>query len=192
MLEIALTGPATGNPFVDVDLSAEFVCGDRSWMVGGFYDGDGIYRLRVLAEDGGIVALRHLVDRAVARRRPRRRRRRARAAGAHGPVRVDGFHFAYADGTRYRPSAPPRTPGPTRTSGCRQRTLATLAGSPFNKLRMCLFPKSYLYNHDEPELFPFPRRRRRIVRPRALRPRVLPRSSRSRSRAGATSASRRT
>ncbi len=41
LLEIALQGPADGNPFVDVELSAEFRCGDRTWTVGGFYDGDG-------------------------------------------------------------------------------------------------------------------------------------------------------
>ena len=41
LLEIALQGPDVGNPFVDVELSAEFRCGDRSWTVGGFYDGEG-------------------------------------------------------------------------------------------------------------------------------------------------------
>lgn len=36
-------------------------------------------------------------------------------------------------------------------------TLDTLKQSPFNKLRMCVFPKSYEYNHNEPEFYPFPR-----------------------------------
>ena len=53
VLEIALQGPDVGNPFVDVELSAEFRCGDRSWTVGGFYDGEGVYRLRALAEEEG-------------------------------------------------------------------------------------------------------------------------------------------
>jgi len=39
-----------------------------------------------------------------------------------------------------------------------ERTLATLAGSPFSKLRMCVFPKSYLFNTNEPDRYPFPRR----------------------------------
>jgi hypothetical protein len=33
-----------------------------------------------------------------------------------------------------------------------------LAASPFNKLRMCVFPKSYLYNENEPALHAFERR----------------------------------
>jgi hypothetical protein len=44
LVEITLEGPDYGNPFVDVELSAEFRCGPRTWRVGGFYDGDGIYR----------------------------------------------------------------------------------------------------------------------------------------------------
>ena len=35
--------------------------------------------------------------------------------------------------------------------------MATLAASPFTKLRMCLFPKHFVFNSDEPERFPFPR-----------------------------------
>ena len=36
-----------------------------------------------------------------------------------------------------------------------ERTLRTLAESPFNKLRMCVFPKSFLYNTNEPQRYPF-------------------------------------
>src|SRR5206468_5266630 len=35
-------------------------------------------------------------------------------------------------------------------------TLATLRDAPFNKLRMCVFPKHYLFNENEPEFYPFP------------------------------------
>jgi len=38
-----------------------------------------------------------------------------------------------------------------------EQTLSALAGGPFNKLRMCLFPKHFLYNSNEPERFVFPR-----------------------------------
>ena len=37
--EIRLTGPATGNPFADVVVSAEFTRGARTVKVDGFYDG---------------------------------------------------------------------------------------------------------------------------------------------------------
>src|SRR5262249_16956622 len=34
-------------------------------------------------------------------------------------------------------------------------TLRTLAGSPFNKIRMCVFPKSFVHNTNEPPRYPF-------------------------------------
>ena len=52
-------------------------------------------------------------------------------------------------------SARPATPGFTRPSELQQQTLKTLAASPFNKIRFCVFPKSYTYNQNEPELFAF-------------------------------------
>ncbi len=54
-------------------------------------------------------------------------------------------------------SAPPATCGTTRATRWRSSTLATLAAAPFNKLRMCVFPKHYDYNHNEPEHHPFER-----------------------------------
>jgi hypothetical protein len=157
VLEIALSGPAAGNPFTDVELSAEFRCGSRTWTVGGFYDGDGIYRLRVLAEEEGtwqfvtastVPALDGVHGEIVVG---------PPTAGGHGPVRVDGFHFAYADGTRYRPWGTTAYAWNHQDAQLQKATLETLASSPFTKLRMCLFPKHYVYNDNEPERFPFPR-----------------------------------
>ena len=52
--ELSFEGPAAGNPYVDVTLSAVFTKGDRALEVPGFYDGDGIYRLRFLPDVVGI------------------------------------------------------------------------------------------------------------------------------------------
>jgi hypothetical protein len=38
-----------------------------------------------------------------------------------------------------------------------EQTLATLKDSPFNKIRMCVFPKHYSFNENEPVYYPFPR-----------------------------------
>jgi hypothetical protein len=50
--EITLNGPAGGNPFVDVQLSARFIFTDDTTLqpmtVRGFYDGDGTYRIRFM------------------------------------------------------------------------------------------------------------------------------------------------
>ena len=56
--EVKLSGPSHGNPFVDVELTADFTsptAGTR--RVGGFYDGDGVYRVRFMPPASG-VALR--------------------------------------------------------------------------------------------------------------------------------------
>jgi hypothetical protein len=76
----------------------------------------------------------------------------------HGPVRVsDQFHFAHADGRRYRPIGTTAYAWTHQPAEVQERTLQTLAESPFNKIRMCVFPKSYLFNTNEPDLFPYER-----------------------------------
>ena len=45
-----------------------------------------------------------------------------------------------------------------QTRELQEQTLNTLAASPFNKIRFCVFPKSYIYNQNEPELFAFQKR----------------------------------
>ena len=48
LFEVELKGPAEGNPFVDVQLSAEFKNGDTTIKAPGFYDGDGTYKIRFM------------------------------------------------------------------------------------------------------------------------------------------------
>jgi hypothetical protein len=38
-----------------------------------------------------------------------------------------------------------------------EQTMATLDSAPFNKVRMCVFPKDYIYNKNEPVYYPFAR-----------------------------------
>jgi hypothetical protein len=155
--DVVLAGPSHGNPFVDVELDAVFTRPDGSEVrVGGFYDGDGSYVVRPLADAEGAWTF---VTRSTARSLdgveggfavtgPRE--------GAHGPVHADGFHFAHADGTRHLPLGTTAYAWTHQPEERQEQTLATLADAPFTKLRMCVFPKSYLYNADEPDDFPFP------------------------------------
>lgn len=155
-VELRLDGPSHGNPFVDVELGARVTNGERTFEVGGFYDGDGVYLIRFLAEDEGEWRFEtHSTARSLDGI-PGAVSVGPAASGAHGPVRVDGHHFRYADGTRYRPVGTTAYVWTHQPDEVQERTLATLAASPFNKMRMCLFPKSYLYNSNEPDRFPFP------------------------------------
>jgi hypothetical protein len=158
LLEITLPGPASGNPFVDVKLSAQFTCGQDTITVPGFYDGNGTFRIRFSpprqgewkyltssnspeldAKTGNVIST-------------------APTGANHGPVRVHNtFHFAYADGTPYFQVGTTCYAWTHQPDELEEQTLKTLASAPFNKLRMCIFPKSYTYNTNDPPNYPFVR-----------------------------------
>ncbi len=157
VLEVAIDGPDHGNPFVDVELAAEFKLGDRSFRVGGFYDGEGRYLIRFSPpEEGGWSFVTQSTARSLDGLKGQFRASPP-SAGIHGPVRVaDTHHFRYADGTRYRPVGTTAYAWTHQPEALQKKTLETLASTSFNKLRMCVFPpKSYLFNANEPEIYPF-------------------------------------
>src|SRR5271166_3360437 len=51
-------GPSAGNPFVDVQFGARFTLGHRSVDAAGFYDGNGVYKVRFSPDMVGRI--RHL------------------------------------------------------------------------------------------------------------------------------------
>jgi len=53
VFELRMEGPETGNPFTDVQLSAEFRIMNRTLFCEGFYDGDGIYIIRFMPDQTG-------------------------------------------------------------------------------------------------------------------------------------------
>ncbi|MGC6176865.1 DUF5605 domain-containing protein [Lacrimispora sp. 38-1] len=75
--------------------------------------------------------------------------------GNHGPVRTEGVHFRYTDGSRYIPFGTTCYAWTNQPEELQVQTLDTLKASCFNKIRMCIFPKSMPYNNNEPEYFPF-------------------------------------
>lgn len=154
--EVVLAGPSHGNPFVDVDVTATLHCDGESIVAGGFYDGDGVYRIRFLPPVAGTWRF-HTSSNA---------RSLDGISGEiliggsteHGPVRVaDERHFAYADSTPFTPIGTTAYVWTHQSEVLQDETLRSLAGAPFNKLRMCLFPKSFLYNENEPDRFVFER-----------------------------------
>ena len=73
----------------------------------------------------------------------------------HGIVRAAGTHFRHDDGTWFKPFGTTVYALTHQTKELTDTTMKTLKNSPFNKIRMCLFPKHYDYNHNEPEYFAF-------------------------------------
>jgi hypothetical protein len=159
--ELSLEGPAEGNPFRDVTLSATFAQGSRSVKVAGFYDGDGIYRVRFLPDAVGTWSYRTDSNVAALSGQSGTLEVGPAKAGHHGPVRVDrGHHFRYADGTRFINIGTTAYVWNLQGDALEEETLATLKDAPFTKIRMCVFPKHYRYNENEPERYPFPLTRR--------------------------------
>ena len=156
VFDLVLPGPKSGNPFVDVRVTCRFEQGDVQRDVTGFYDGEGIYRVRFMPERTGTWRYRtssevqELNDRTgefdVQKPRPE----------THGPVRVaHKYHFAFDDGTPFRPIGTTCYAWTHQPEEMQQQTLKTLATAPFNKMRMCVFPKRYKWSTNEPPLYPF-------------------------------------
>ncbi len=156
--EVVLKAPASGNPFTDSTLRADFQFQHRTVTVDGFYDGEGTWRVRFMPDEIGewsyvthssIAALNGATGRFLCVKP---------SAGNHGPVAVSQtFHFAYADGTRYVPVGTTSYAWIHQGDALEELTLKTLSQAPFNKMRMCIFPKNYEYNRNEPQYYPFVR-----------------------------------
>lgn len=156
IFELNLTGPQTGNPFTEVDIGAAFSCGGRKFTQAGFYDGDGRYAVRAMPDIPGDWTF--VTHSSCPELDGLEGRFSCQAAGStnHGPVRVrNTWHFTYEDGTPYYPFGTTCYVWNHQGSALEEQTLKTLSQAPFNKMRMCVFPKYYDYNHNEPELYPF-------------------------------------
>ena len=68
---------------------------------------------------------------------------------------VHTFHFAYEDGTPYIPVGTTCYAWTHQGDGLEEQTLDTLRNGPFNKMRMCVFPKSHQFNANEPVYYPY-------------------------------------
>ena len=155
--EVVLAGPADGNPFVDVDLAADFADeGNHRLRVPGFYDGEGRYVIRFSPPTVGKWTYRTSSNSPALHGKSGELIATAPTGDNHGPVVVkNGFHFAYADGTPYRPIGTTCYAWTSQPTELEETTLRTLVEAPFNKLRMCVFPKRYKWNENEPPLYAF-------------------------------------
>lgn len=159
VFEVRLRGPEAGNPYREVELSAVFQHGDLQFRVPGFWNGGADYRIRFSPPVEGTWQYEtysnarelagHRGTFEVGSPNP----------GNHGPVEVfDTFYLRYADGTPYHQFGTTCYAWVHQTEELQEQTLKTLSGSPFNKIRFCVFPKSYTYNQNDPALYPFGKR----------------------------------
>ena len=132
LLEIPLSGAASRNPF-DAVVKGVFTQGGHTIDAPGFYDGDGIWRVRFSPPSEGAWTWTITSDLPDLDGRNGGFTVTAPTAGNHGPVAVaDTFHFAHADGTPYRQLGTTAYGWTHQEEMQRRRTLETLAASPFN------------------------------------------------------------
>jgi len=151
VFEQSFSGPATGNPYLEISFTASFTLANRTVTVPGFYDGDGTYRVRFMPDTEGEW---HFTTTSLT---PELNGQTGSftctpaIAGVHGPVHVaHRHHFAHADGTPYFPFGTTCYAWTHQPLAMQAQTLATMAKTRFNKLRMGVFPKDYPYNVNEP------------------------------------------
>lgn len=159
MQEIVLTSPrAYANPFKDVTLQAQFRSGKQAITVPGFYDGDGIWRIRFMPQSEGLWSFRTISNDPVLGGARGQFIAGPPAAGDHGPVHVARtYHFSHADGTPYFLLGTTAYDWINRDPKLQDETIEALRKSGFNKIRMGLFPKWFDFNKGSPQVFPFVR-----------------------------------
>ena len=157
VLEAAVCGKSEGNPFLDYEITGTFSGEHETVKVDGFYDGEGVYRVRFMPSYEGkytYIIEGSAVDAPVTGEFEAI----APTAGNHGPVWVaDGALLAYADGTPHYSVGTTCYAWVNQSMELQAQTLDTLSKSPFNKIRFCIFPKFYEFNKREPITYPFER-----------------------------------
>jgi hypothetical protein len=156
VFEIILDGTSQGNPFTDVTLSAEFSNGNKIYNPEGFYDGNGVYKIRFMPTQIGSW---NYVTKSNNKELDGKKGTFTCIEASnnnHGPVSArNTYYLAYADGTPYFQIGTTCYAWAHQGEQMEQQTLKTLAKAPFNKMRMCIFPKDYEYNKNEPVYYPF-------------------------------------
>ena len=151
--ELIFQNAVLADAWAQIDLNAVFACGDTVKTVKGFYDGDGRYIVRFLPETPGVWKWK--VTGCV---EAEGEEVCAAAKDRHGPVRAVDTHFEYADGKIFMPFGTTVYALASQEDALVEETLESLKNAPFNKVRMCVFPKDYDYNKNEPPFYAFEKR----------------------------------
>ncbi len=140
--EVALKGPKAGNPFTEQRVTGTFHGANETVSCEGFYDGDGIYRIRFMPSFEGTYS--YQIQTTFGKDCEGHFTVTKPKEGAHGPVRVaNTYHMTYEDGTPYYSIGTTCYVWELQSDELIEQTLETLKNSAFNKIRFCIFPKHY-------------------------------------------------
>lgn len=150
MFELTYQEAEPTDSHVDVNIEAEFTCAGKTTKVKGFYAGNGEYKVRFLPAETGKVTWK--VSGVVC---AQGEEECVKVEESHGIVKAVGTHFEYQDGTYFYPFGTTIYALAHQSKDLIDTTFNSLEKAPFNKVRHCVFPKHYDYNHNEPEFYPF-------------------------------------
>jgi hypothetical protein len=157
--ELSLPGPATPNPFIEIAFSAVFKQGERTFEPDGFYDGNGVFKIRFMPDKEGIWTFKTKSNREELNGKEGQFECIAPLPANHGPVRVrNQYHFGYEDGTPFFPFGTTLYEWPFQSDEIKQQTIETLKKSPFNKVRLLIIPPykdRYVDGPAKLDCFPF-------------------------------------
>ncbi|MDI4646362.1 DUF5060 domain-containing protein [Cohnella sp. F6_2S_P_1] len=160
--EVALQSvEAFANPFLEVWLEATFQKEGKRKKVSGFYDGGSSWKVRFMPEEEGIYSFRLSSNLEAFNGLTGTFACTGAQEGNHGPVRVNGMHFNYADGTPFFAMGTTAYAWTYRPEAVRRQTLESFSRHGFNKIRMLVFPKYYRGGDNDvnvsydPPVFPF-------------------------------------
>lgn len=149
MFELVFQGEKPDSSEALADIKAVFTNGNSSQSVKGFYDGNGTYKVRFLPREAGVYSWKVTgVVKAEGQEE-------CTASTQHGMVHTQGCHFVYENGDSYIPFGTTVYALIHQDDALEKETLQTLQTSPFNKIRFCVFPKSYEFNENGPREFAF-------------------------------------
>jgi hypothetical protein len=153
VFEVVLKGPSAGNPFRDISLSAQFTQDHRTVSVMGFYDGNGIYRIRFMPDTPGRWSYKTMSSASELNDHDGQFVCVAAKPGNHGPVTTaHQYHFEHADGTPYFPFGTTTYALLFTREENAANALTGMTGK-FNKTRVCVLPKPL---GQGPQDLPFP------------------------------------
>ena len=159
VFQIDLVSTPDGNPYMDTELNAVFSDGGKSIKVPGFYDGDGNFRIRFSPDVQGEWS--YITESNVSDLSGKTGKFNCIPPSGinHGPLKiVNTFYLQYADETPFYGIGTTAYQWTSVKQSIQEKTVETLKKGPFNKMRMCVFPKSYRHGNDtEPWAYAFKR-----------------------------------